>query len=838
MNVSSLQKRLVYFLFALSGCIALVYEILWTKYLSLTFGTTIEAVSVVTATFMAGLAIGSLLLGRYADRSRRLLLVYALLEVGIGLSALLFPLALDLLEQVYIWLRQTLPDHSVLTTALHLGFAALLLLPASICMGGTLPVMCRFFVKKQLTSEIGRLYALNTLGATLGAFGSGFLLIPLLGLSRTGWLAVVVNLLIALGVWRLGLRVCRLPPADQVAVPERPRIRTKGYGFLLLSVMLVGGYGLAYEILWTRVLLLFLGNTSYAFATMLSAYLVGIALGGAIYARQIRLRTNVTSVFAYLTVGMGISVALSVPFYDRLAYVFLWAHDLAGERWWFLSLCYFVIVFGIMCIPTTVSGSLLPAAVAILAPEPEQTGWGVGTIVLHNTVGAVLGSLAAGFVLIPLLGIQGSFRLLAALNILTGLVLYICYGGWCHSRIVLPLLAMAGLGSVAWPAAWNPALMNSGVYCYAEKYLEMGGLDKILGDEKIIDVIEGTDTTVAIHESLDGHLRFFTVNGKTDGGTGRDMGTQILISQIPLLLHRNPEDVLVIGLGTGISLRGMSAHPTRSIDCVEISPEVVRASSYFTEASGNVLDDPKVRLLVEDGRNLLLTTEKYYDLIISEPSNPWQTGNANLFTLDFYRLAARRLAADGVFCQWVGLYDITTENLKVASNTFLQVFPHVLVFKSGADLIMVGSRKPLVMDYQLLGERLAVPEITKTLQLAGIATPGDLLANHYLFAENTLRKFCAGASLNTDDQPILEFSARYNLGRNTLGRFQRENMAALTGVIDKVFLPVDNLGRSRIEVARALRDIGSGYEKAGRRGEAAHFLKLARDLEVGVGTGG
>lgn len=832
MDLSPSQKRLVYTLFALSGCVALVYEVLWTKYLILTFGATIEVVSLVTATFMAGLAGGSLLLGRYADRNRRLLLVYALLEGGIALFALTFPPALDLVESVYIRSRQSLPDSPGLTTLLHLALAALLLLPPAVCMGGTLPIMCRFFVKKRLSGEIGKLYALNTLGATLGAFGAGYLLIPNLGLSLTGYLGVAVNVLVALLAWQLARKIClrAVAAATPSTVSEAPLQPVTGFAFLLVSVMLIGAYGLAYEILWTRVLLLFLGNTSYAFATMLSAYLVGIALGGAIYARRIRRTTNIPALFALLTVGMGAAVALTVPFYDRLAHVFLAAHDLAGEHWWLLTLGYFFIVFAVMCVPTLLSGSLLPAAVAMLAPGPEQTGRGVGLIVLHNTLGAVLGSLLAGFILIPQLGIQNSFRLLAALNILSGLALFVRFRACRAGRLAVPALALAGFVAVMLPAAWNPAWMNSGIYCYAEKYLEMGGLEKVLSEERIIDVIEGTDTTVAVHESLDGKMRFFTVNGKTDGGTGRDMGTQILVSHLPMLLHPEPRRALVIGLGTGMSLRGLSAHPTEAIDCVEISPEVVKASVWFAEANGQVLRDPKVRLLVEDGRNLLLTERQSYDVIVSEPSNPWQAGNANLFTLDFYRLAARRLAADGIFCQWLGLYDITTENLRIASRTFSQVFPHALVFTSGADLLLVGSRQPLVMDYQRLAQRLAVPAIAEALTLAQVQSPGELVARHFLFTEEALQAFSGSGVLNTDDRSILEYSARHNIGKNTLGRFQRENMQALKSAAEKIFLPLDNLGTDRAAVALALRDLAGGYAKVGRKQEAEHFMKMAEEL--------
>nr|NIQ97218.1 methyltransferase domain-containing protein [Desulfuromonadales bacterium] len=260
------------------------------------------------------------------------------------------------------------------------------------------------------------------------------------------------------------------------------------------------------------------------------------------------------------------------------------------------------------------------------------------------------------------------------------------------------MIVLCALAAIL-PRPWDQKLMNSGVYVYAPKYAAQGGLQRVLADEKIIDVIEGIDATVAIHESPDGKVRFFTVNGKTDGGTGEDMTTQVLVGHAPMLLHPAPRDVLVIGLGTGITLKGLPDHADCRIDCVEISPEVVKAAEYFSDANGRALEDPDIRLTVEDGRNLLLTSTNTYDVIISEPSNPWQTGNANLFTDEFYRLAASRLNAGGVFGQWIGLYDITPGNLRIAVRTFLESFPHALAFRTGADLILVGSREELKFDY-------------------------------------------------------------------------------------------------------------------------------------------
>jgi len=833
METKPCNKAIVYVIFGVSGFCALIYEILWTKHLSLTFGTGILAVSTVAATFMGGLALGSYLFGKYADHERNLLSVYAMMELGIAITALLFLPTLAIVERVYALLSQSFPAHPFISTTFHFTFSALLLLPPTIFMGGTFPLMCRFFARKKCGGQIGRLYALNTLGATFGAFAAGFILIPLLGLSQTANLAILLNLAIAVTSYILSRQIGTTEPVDisKVKRPELPKLITN-HRMVLFSIALVGFFSLAYEILWTRVLLLFLGNTSYAFSLMLSAYLVGIAAGGAIYARKVHPELNEKKVFSVLASLMGLSVIITVPLYDQLAYAFQFAHMASGERWWHLSLISFLIVFGVMVIPTILSGSLLPAAVAILDPGKVRTGEGVGLVVLYNTAGAVFGSLVAGFILIPSFGILGSFRLLAGGNLLLALILCWKFGQKNSIPRAVTFATVIGILLCLAPISWDPGLMNSGIYVYAPKYAEMGGIDKVLSMEKVIDVIEGIDTTVAVHETNDGENRFFTVNGKTDGGTGRDMSTQILVGHLPLLLHPSPREVLVIGLGTGITLRGLSAHPVESIDCAEISPGVVEASSYFKEANDDALNDSKVNLHVTDGRNLLLTSSKTYDVIISEPSNPWQSGNANLFTSDFYKLALSNLKPYGLFCQWIGLYDITPQNLKIACNTFLDIFPKALVFKSGSDLILVGGQTPLNFDYQLLSSRMSIPTIRDTFKLISIDSPGDLLAKYYLYAEDPLKYFSKGAGYNTDDNPVLEYSARYNLGEHTLGEFQMTNTKNLTEIEGKIFLPVVNMGISGDDVAAALRDLGKGYNRAGRIREAENFMRKAVEFET------
>ncbi len=833
MGITPCRRVAVYLIFILSGFCALVYELLWTKYLSLTFGTTMAAVSTVAAIFMGGLALGSYLLGRYADREKNLLKVYALLEFGIAVTALAFAPTLSLVESFYVWWAGNYPQYPLVSGCFRFLLPALLLLPPTVCMGGTFPLMCRFFARKKCGGQIGRLYALNTLGATCGAFCSGYLLIPTIGLSATGYLAAGGNLLAGAVALVLASRhgaadADGLRPEvvkDSFLKPQRHRLT-------MISVGLIGFFALAYEILWTRLLLLFLGNTSYAFALILSAYLVGIAIGGALYARLVHAEMNEKRLFVALTGLMALSVLASVPFYDQLAELFQFAHNVSGERWWHLSLLSFLLVFGVIGLPTVLSGALLPAAVAIADPGKRHTGEGVGAVVLHNTVGAMLGALAAGFLLIPWFGLQGSFIALGVLNLLLALVLFVRFGILKLHPVSMPAFFALGLALAFVPLRWDPVLLTSGVYCYAPKYRMMGGILNVVGKDPLLALLEGPETTVGIHETSDRKVRYFTVNGKTDGGTGADMKTQVLIGDLPMLIHPEPKDIFVLGLGTGITLGRVTQHAARRIDCAEISPEVVKASLYFASVNGRPLADPRVQLHVEDGRNLLLTRSDRYDIIVSQPSNPWQSGNASLFTADFYRTAAARLNPGGLFTQWIGLYDMTSDNLRIACRTFMETFPHVMVFKESADLILVGATEEFAIDYRIMQSRLANLGVRPGLASIGIGSVGDLIAHHYLYDSNCLAPFAAAAvTLNTDDRPILEYSAHHNLGMKTLGAFAQQNMTALLQALRREMLPIANLGTSAEEVASALRDLGLGFRRAGKEADALQFLREADKLD-------
>jgi len=820
-------RIVIYLLLALSGFSALVYEILWTKHLTLTFGATMPAISSVAATFMAGLALGGFLFGRFADRSVNLFRLYAMLEFGIVISALCFPFALHWVEGIYIFLNQLYPESSFFSNSFRLLFSALLLLPPAACMGGTLPVVCRLFVGPRFSAPVGRLYAINTIGAVAGCLGSAYFLVPALGLAATGYIAMATNLLIGAAY----LFLAKGPQKVLESTAVNPLVSSPSNSaecrWLLLCVTILGALGLGYEILWTRVFLLFLGNTTFAFAIILGIYLAGLSLGGALYARWLSRRPNQHRLFQQMMALSGLFILATAPFYDQLAYLFQRAHELANGSWGMLTLLNIAIVAFATLIPTTLSGALLPAAVGLYTTDLEQAGESVGRVILFNTFGAVVGSLMAGFLLIPWFGLLGSFRLLAVLNLLLAFVFLLRFVRRLQpvGRLV-PTVAL-GLILLLVPINWNQLLMNSAVYYYAPMIAKVGGLDVFFADTTLVDIEEGVEATVTVKD-YQGRVRFFSVNGKTDGSTGRDMSTQVLLGQLPMLLKNSAKKALVIGLGTGVTLNEVISHPAVETDCIEISPEVVRVAPLFATVNGQVWKDPRANLVIQDARQWLLTRKKDYDVIISEPSNPWQTGNANLFTADFYQIAARRLTFDGIFCQWLPLYDLSTEQLRIAIHTFLQTFPETTSFINGTDLILLGSKVPQAFDLQNLTAAMGNPRITGRLARFDFSSAGSLLASSYFSGTVFLETFSAGAALNSDDHPWLEYSPQmgystFQTNFDRLIRARKQNGPQVP--------PLKNLGNTRGEIMRALKSLAKDFFRAHLPDEANILLRQAKEVK-------
>lgn len=736
-----------------SGVSALVYEVLWSKHLALSFGGDIRAVSIVAATFMAGLAAGSYLFGKVADRSGHLLRLYGLLELGIAAGAVAFVPALGAANRGYLAAARFAPESPLYLGTLQLLLTILLLFVPTLCMGGTLPVACRCLARFGLSRSAGRLYGWNTAGAALGCLAAAFVLLPQLGLHLSGWLAIGGNLAVGLAALAAA-RPQEGGKTGNVTAERRPRKND-----LLAVVALSGFCSMALEILWTRVFLLFFGTTIYSFAIILGCYLVGLAIGGVLYARRLFRLDDRHTLIAWLLVGMGAAVLLSAPCYDRLGQLVVEIHRVSADSW--LSLCTLslAVVFAVICLPTILSGALLPAAVGALHPAADSAGRSVGILLLFNTLGAMGGSLSASFLLLPQLGLLPSFRLLGALLVVTAAAyrLFRTRSAGSHPALFFPCAALA-LAAAFFPLEWDQKVMNSGPYVYAPRILAEGGLRSSLGRSRLLFASEGVEANVAVTQSRTGH-RSLLINGKADANSASDMPTQVLLGQLPMLLHPESLDVLVIGLGSGVSAGAAASHPVRSLRIAELSPSVIRAADFFAAENRSVLADSRLTLFQGDGRHLLATQDHLYDVVISEPSNPWQSGNANLFTDEFYRLATTRLAPNGLFCQWLPSYDLSLPNLRSAVATFLASFPHAEAFWVYGDLILIGGLSPIALD-ELRLPRFPPTKSSEQLQELGFDSPRTLLREHYLFDQKGLRRFAHDAPLNTDRNPILEFAAR------------------------------------------------------------------------------
>jgi spermidine synthase len=769
-KLSEKQIRRFYLYLLGSGFSALVYEVLWARQLSLVLGGEILAISIITATFMAGLALGSALFGRISDRSRNPLRLYSYLEFGIGATALLFPLGLQAASLVFVNMSQTFTGQPAVATLTRLALSALLLLIPTTLMGGTLPVICRIFAGTHFSERVGRLYALNTAGAVCGCLLTGFFLIPHLGTILAGFLAVGINLAIGLFAWRQSQGVGTPTEERQEAVPPK-NLRIEQF-FLCGIVAITGALALGYEILWTRLFLLFLGNTTYAFTTILSIFLVGLSLGAWLYSRYLKRTVNHSLLLYSLCTLMAVYLVITYPFYDQFAYLFDLAHRWPGVHWWSQAGSSFIIVSLAILPPTIMSGALFPTAVQLFSPQDGHFGEGTGFLLFANTTGSILGSCIAGLYLIPRFGILDSFEILALVNIGLALMIYLHY-----RKQIKPLYSLATLVSLAFcltlPTSWNQTLMSSAPYYY--HYGSQGGLKNALTNfHRLIDYREGRETTVAIFEKENG-TRYFRVNGKIDGGSDGDMTTQVLLGQLPVLFHPAPKDGLVIGLGTGITLAQVAAYDQIDVDCVEISPTVASIASHFDKQNAGALKKTNVELFIKDGRNLLLINDKQYDLIVSEPSNPWQAGNANLFTSEFYQIARSRLREDGIFCQWLPVYDLPPDSLRTAIATFLETFPDVLLFGVGGDVILLGrTSAPGPQSPWPISRTLEMPA-NNVLTDADLERPEQLVKQHLFADSKVLQIFSHGAVLNRDRSPQLEFihQVGFNHAPANVGALQR-----------------------------------------------------------------
>jgi spermidine synthase len=790
-------------LFIVSGATGLVYQIAWFKYLSLFLGNTTYAQTVVLATFMGGLAIGASLWGRKADRSKSPLKLYAGLEFFIGVYCIVYPGLLSVAKIAFIATVHAfqLPSDGGAVLILKLLISAIMLLFPTILMGGTLPVLVRFISNsvEESGKNVATLYFLNSLGAVLGSLLGGFFLVQIAGLQATVIAAGVANILIAGAAFRLGMSTSIMPAAHEEPEPEIGPAATDRQALLAVGVAGVSGLAaMIYEVAWVRLLIPVLGSSTYSYTLMLVAFISGITIGSWLVAVFIRNIKNIFGALALCQLGVGLSMALMLPLYGRIPYVYwhLGAILTRSEGTYPIFLILqFVVGFLIMIIPTIFLGMSLPLASRIATRSVVVLGRSVGTVFSVNTLGTVLGSLGAGLILIPLIGVRHAMEVGFGLNLLCGIVLsYFDEASLKTRRGALTGVAVAlAVLTVSLSSNWNESVTLTGVFRqFGGSHTppaSYGEFQKIANSNKVLFYKEGVSATVGVIEYpvASGTQNVLLINGKADASSVGDLPTQVLLGQLPMLFHPQPDTVLVIGYGSGVTVGSVLTHPVKLVESVEISPEVIAASKYFEHVSNHPLADPRVRLYVDDALAYLELATTNYDVIISEPSNPWIAGIGNLYSTEFFKVCKSRLKARGLMVQWFHLYEVDDETVRLVVRTFRSVFPHVTVWQSlTTDVLLVGSSEVLQVDEQGLAAKLRIEKVKADLARIQIADPATLLSLQ-MISERPLREYASSGPLNTEDKPLLEHWAPkaffVNRGVTEISRFDERRVFGRTDLL-------------------------------------------------------
>lgn len=749
-----MNRKIIALLFILSGAAGLIYQVVWTRSLTLLFGSTTLAVSTVLTAFMAGLALGSWFFGRRADRVRKALPLYAALEVGIAATALLFPVFLHVLTPVWLKLHAALHGSYLLMplSRFILCFAGLLLPTAF--MGGTLPVITRFFVKERRSfgGNVGVLYSLNTFGAMIGCFSAGFFLIPGLGIQGVIYLAAALNLTAAAGAFLIS----RTESAGDGPVTARPDETTPGEAAIPPKAILwlfgfAGFASLAYEVLWTRALLFFLGWFAvYAFTIILTTFLFGIALGSALYPVFFRSGRKLVIGFGVIEIVIGLFGAVSVAIFGDLFEVIRTLERLlAYDNWWRFIFARAGGSFAIVLVPTFLMGLAFPVASAIYARAGRGYGQTVGNVYAANTLGAILGSVLAGFLLLPLLGVSRSIAAISMINlVIGGLVLFLRSRGTSLrlAGAVLLVAVLAGGGANFLLSQGRPMVLQSRHFKNPERKMDL------------LYANEGATASLAVLlDKTSGHFEL-NINGESTAYTTyTDMQVHLMLSHAPLLLAEDPRKVLVIGFGMGSTSYGAVLYPTvEQVDCVELVPKEVETAAYFRNVNHGVLEDPKFHLIIDDGRSYIFSTDEKYDLISFNAIHP--SHSPALYTSDFYLACRERMTPKGSICAWVPTNSFTELQFQILLKTFLSVFPQSsLWYVNPNHLVLIGTLDPLRVDFDHFVRTSGLPEVRHDLARYTMDDPFQLLAYH-LMDPRALDMYTRNIPVNSDDKPYLEYS--------------------------------------------------------------------------------
>ena len=678
--------------FLLSGVAGLIYQMVWMRYLSTIFGTSELAIVTVLVAYMGGLAVGAAVASKRVQSLKNPIRLYAILEGVIAASALLVPLLLKAVGglQVAILGGQDSPpaDGGLFEALAFLGLGCLVLVVPTACMGATLPILASGVIRhrKQIGSRVGWLYALNTFGAVIGTVLAAFFLIPKIGLWQTSFVAVFLNLLVAFLGWFVALRVPAREEEESAPVTEGAAgpLLSQRFGWVILGVMFFsGGISFAYEILWSRVLSHVLGGSLYAFATMLAAFLAGIAIGGLLGAKVAGSQRRSCFWLAAVEIGAGLISAV--------LFLYVSSTGFSETAWVDASLASLVWLCALLLMPATLCiGATFPLAVRCLCEDHRDAGRSAGRVYSWNTIGAIIGAVGAGYFLIPALGYASTFKIAIAGNLFLGAgVLILMTPRPTIAAVVSAVLAVACL------AGFHP---KPPLRLFTMSPLEKPSTRKGM-TSKLLHYSIGHSASVAVLER--GGSFLIRTNGLPEAeifAKGADKLSYTSIRWLPALpkiLRPETKSLLVVGFGGGALLEAVPSG-IESIDVVELEAEVIRANEVVADRRAiDPFEDERITVIVNDVRGALRLTAKRYDAIVSQPSHPWTAGASHLYTREFFELARAHLNDNGVFVQWLGSYFVNEELLRSFAATMLEVFPHTQLYKVADNFLFVGAGTPL-----------------------------------------------------------------------------------------------------------------------------------------------
>jgi spermidine synthase len=713
-------NKLILLIFFLSGIAGLSYQVVWVKLFANIFGHTIYAVSTVTAVFMAGLALGSYYFGILADKYKSPLRLYAFLEMGIAIYALLLFLLFPLFNDIYTWIFYALNLSFSSFSFSRLIFSIVLLIIPTSLIGGTFPVISKYYIQNidTIKQGTGKLYSVNTLGAVTGVLLTGFVLIEWLGIGWTIYLAVIINLILAMLTYIISLK-----EKNEVTIIDASENEDRNESNFILYIYGFAGFAaLALEVLWTRELSIVFFSSTYSFTTVLTVFLIGLALGSFWLSYKKIKPEKSLFYFSNLLIVLALFTLISIPLM-RILPQKLFIESLAIKKmdWNNELILNFAISFAIIIIPTFIMGALFPLVCSIYTKSKSKLSTHLGKIYAFNTIGSVFGSILTGFVLIPLFGVLDSINLIFVLYMILVFIVIIRFNVF-KNRVVI-ILVIASLS----------------FFLYYSVIYKSGNFRPLPPDMKVLYAKEDISAEVKVLQNKFGQNSLY-INEKQQGGL-KVKQTERWAGEIPLLFHPAPDSVMLIGLGTGVTLNALIEGGAEHVTCAELIGSIKETSKYFKDINNDIISNKNQLEIVEaDGINYLNLTRNKYDIILADIIHPDDVGASGLYSIEFYNNTKKKLKQGGFLAQWVVLDQIHISELEIILASFLKVFPNMNVFlgqetNQYQKLLLIGPENQFKIDIAKMQIRLKNASFVNELNgkdnifsfLSGFVSCGNLL---------------------------------------------------------------------------------------------------------------